>query len=124
MLEHGALTDRIIGLAIAVHRESGPGLLESFYQACLCQDLEDAGIPYQTEAIVPAIYKGRSVPMGYRADIVAANTVILEIKAVAAILPARQAQLLTYLRMSHLKIGLLMNFHAIRLKDGLLRCVV
>ena len=124
MLEQSALTDRIIGLAITVHRESGPGLLEAFYQTCLCQELEDAGIQYQTEAILPAIYKGRSIPMGYRADIVVADTIILEIKAVTAILPAHKAQLLTYLRMSHIKIGLLMNFHAKRLKDGLLRCVV
>ena len=124
MLEQGALTEKIIGLAIAVHRESGPGMLESFYQTCLCHELDDAGIPFQTEVILPAIYKGRSIPMGYRADIVVADAVVVEIKAVTAILPAHKAQLPTDLRMSHLKIGLLMNFHAKRLKDGILRCVV
>jgi PD-(D/E)XK nuclease superfamily len=93
VLYHQELTERIIGLAIEVHRHSGPGLLESFYAAALCRELERAGI------------------------------VILEIKAVPTLLPIRDMQLQTYLRMSGLPVGLLFNFHASRLKDGLRRFV-
>ena len=124
MFEHSALTNQIIGLAISVHRDSGPGMLESFYQECLCIDLEDAGIPFEREVILPAIWRGRTIPMGFRADIVVAGAVILEIKGVSALLPAHEAQVRTYLRMSGIRIGLLMNFHAPRLKDGLMRFVV
>lgn len=131
MLEHRALTERLIGLAIDVHRTVGPGLLESVYQECLCLELEEAGIPFQSEVMVPVVYKGRTIPLGFRADILAAGAdilaagaVILEIKAVAALLPAHEAQLRTYLRMSQIRVGLLMNFHASRLKDGLLRFIV
>jgi GxxExxY protein len=119
MLEHHTLTERIIGLAIEVHRAVGPGLLESVYTECLALELAQAGIGFETQVGVPVIYKGTTIPLGFRADIVIENTVILEIKAVAALLPTHESQLLTYLRMSHLRIGLLMNFHAPRLKDGL-----
>jgi GxxExxY protein len=124
MLQHRDLTDQIIGLAIEVHRTTGPGLLESIYKDFLCDELEEAGIPFQREAMIPITYKGKTRPRGFRADIVVANTVILEIKAVAAFLPAHDAQILTYLRMTTIRIGLLMNFHALRLKDGLRRFIV
>src|SRR5438270_160287 len=124
MLEHHALTERIIGLAIEVHRTVGPGLLESVYQGCLCLELEQAGISFQSEVMVPVVYKGQSIPLGFRADILAAGAVIVEIKAVAVLLPAHEAQLRTYLRMSRIRVGLLMNFHAPRLKDGLMRFIV
>jgi GxxExxY protein len=123
MLEHQDLTERIIGLAIEVHRQAGPGLLESVYAACLAFELEQAGIPLLRQVGVPVFYKGMRIPMGFRADILVADTIILEIKAVPALLPVHEAQLLTYLRMSDLSVGLLMNFHAIRLKDGLKRLV-
>jgi GxxExxY protein len=123
MLEHQDLTERIIGLAIEVHRQAGPGLLESVYAACLAFELEQAGIPLMRQVGVPVSYKGMRIPMGFRADILVADTIILEIKAVPALLPVHEAQLLTYLRMSDLSVGLLMNFHAIRLKDGLKRLV-
>ena len=123
MLEHRDLTERIIGLAIEVHRQTGPGLLESVYAACLVFELEQAGIPLARQVGVPVFYKGMQMPLGFRADILVAGIVILEIKAVAALLPAHEAQLLTYLRMSGLPVGLLMNFHALRLKDGLKRFV-
>ena len=124
MLEQGALTERVIGLAIEVHRLVGPGLLEAVYRGRLCLELDQAGIPYRSEVAIPVIYKGHSVPMGFRTDILVADTVIVEIKAVSALLPAHKAQLLTYLRLSEIGVGLLMNFHAKRLKDGLLRCIV
>jgi GxxExxY protein len=124
MLEHRDLTERVIGLAIDVHRTVGPGLLESVYVECLCLELKQSGITFDSQVIVPVIYKGITIPMGFRADIVVANTIILEIKAVAAIVPAHESQILTYLRMSGLRIGLLLNFHAPRLKDGLRRFIV
>ena len=87
-------------------------------------ELADAGIPFQSQAMVPVQYKGRSIPLGFRSDIVVADAIILEIKAVAAIVPAHEAQILTYLRMSGLRLGFLMNFHAPKLKDGLIRFIV
>ena len=123
MLRHQELTERIIGLAIEVHRHTGPGLLESFYAAALCRELERAGIRVRREVGIPAIYKGEPLPLGFRADILAEETVILEIKAVPALLPAHDMQLQTYLRMSCLPVGLLLNFHVLRLKDGLRRFV-
>jgi GxxExxY protein len=123
MLHHRELTERIIGLAIEVHRHTGPGLLESFYAAALCRELERAGIRVRREVGIPAIYKGEPLPLGFRADILVDETVILEIKAVPALLPAHDMQLQTYLHMSGLPVGLLLNFHALRLKDGLRRFV-
>jgi GxxExxY protein len=87
-------------------------------------ELGHAGVSFEAQVTVPVIYKGMTIPLGFRADIVVENAIILEIKAVAALLPAHDAQLLTYLRMSQLRIGLLMNFHARRLKDGLRRFIV
>ena len=124
MLEQRTLTEKIIGLAIELHRTVGPGLLESVYAACMALELGHSGISFETQITVPVIYKGMTVPLGFRADIVVESTIILEIKAVAALLPAHDAQLLTYLRMSNLRIGLLMNFHAPLLKDGLRRFIV
>jgi GxxExxY protein len=123
MLEHRELTERIIGLAIEVHRQTGPGLLESVYAACLGFELEQAGIPFLRQVAIPVFYKGMQIPLGFRADLFVADTVILEVKAIPGLLPAHEAQLLTYLRMSGLPVGLLMNFHAMRLKDGLKRFV-
>ena len=124
MFKHKALTERIIGVGIGVHRALGPGLLESVYTACLCRDLERAGLEFRHEVPIPVVYRGETIPMGFRADIVVANTVLLEIKAVAAIAPAHVAQILTYLRMSRLPVGLLMNFHERRLVDGVSRYAV
>jgi GxxExxY protein len=124
MLVYRDLTNRIIGLAIEVHRTIGPGLLESVYDECLCDELAQADIPFQRQVGVPVTYKGKILPLGFRADILVAGAVVVEVKAVATLLPAHDAQVLTYLRMSHIRIGLLMNFHAKRLKDGLRRFIV
>jgi GxxExxY protein len=123
VLQHQALTERIIGLAIEVHRKTGPGLLVSVYAACLCFELEHAGIPLSRQVNIPVTYKGMSIPPGFRADILVDDGVILAIKAVPALLPAHDAQRRTYLRMSGIPVGLLLNFHAVRLKDGLRRFV-
>jgi GxxExxY protein len=122
LAEH--LSERVIGLAIDVHREIGPGLLESVYERCLCREFEHAGIPFVRQAMVPVFYKGERLDDGFRADVIVENAIILEIKAVAAVLPAHEAQLQTYLRMSRIRIGLIMNLAANRLKDGLRRLVV
>lgn len=119
-----ALSNRLIGLAIDVHRAIGPGLLETVYQECICVELEHAGISFQSQVMVPVRYKGHQIPLGFRADIVVEDAVILDIKAVAAIVPAHEAQILTYPRMSGMRLGWLMNFHAVKLKDGLKRFVV
>ena len=97
MLEHRDLTERIIGLAIEVHRTIGPGLLESVYEACLCLELKRAGIPFRRQVSMPVVYKGTLISLGFRADILVADTVIfiLEIKGVAAFIPAHEAQILT-----------------------------
>jgi GxxExxY protein len=123
VLEHQELTERILGPAIEVHRKTGPGLLESVYTACLSHELGQAGIRQQRQVSIPVFYKGIEMPLGFRADILVADTVILEIKAVAELIPAHDAQLQTYLRMSRIPVGLLLNFHAPRFKDGLRRFI-
>jgi GxxExxY protein len=124
MLVAESLTERIIGLAIEVQRNTGRGLLESVYEQCLCFEFGHAGIPYERQVGVPVTYKGMTMDEGFRADIVVDRRVILEIKAVAAIVPTHESQLQTYLRMSGIPIGLTFNFNASRLIDGLRRFVV
>ena len=124
MLMAEALTRRVIGPAIEVHRNTGRGLLESVYDRCLCHELCLAGTPFERQVGIPIQYKGVQFDDSFRADIVVDGTVIVEIKSVAAILPAHEARLLTYLRMSQMRIGLLLNFNTSRLTDGLRRLVV
>lgn len=120
-MEQRGLSEQVIGAGIEVHRTLGAGLLESVYLACLALELELAGIPSRRQVVLPVRYKGLAVPLGFRADMIVAETIVVEVKAVPAILPVHEAQLLTYLRLSGLRVGLLMNFHAPRLKDGLKR---
>ena len=124
MLLSAELTERVIGPAIEVHRNTGPGLLESVYEQCLCHELREARIPFERQVGIPVIYKAMPIGEGFRADIVVAREVILEIKSVPAIVPAHEAQLHTYLHMSGIRIGLILNFNARRLTDGIRRYVV
>ena len=124
MLLAERLTDRVIGLAIEVHRHTGPGLLESVCEQCLCRELGDAGIAFARQVAIPIVYKGAPVGDGFKADIVVAHELILEIKAVTTILPIHEVQLRTCLRMSGIRVGLLLNFNVPRLVDGLRRTVV
>jgi GxxExxY protein len=124
MLLAESLTERVIGLAIEVHRHTGPGLLELVYEQCLCYEFGQAGLPFERQVGIPVTYKGVAVGEGFRADIVVDRKVILEMKAATAILPAHEAQLQTYLRMSGIRVGLIFNFNASRLIDGLRRFVV
>jgi GxxExxY protein len=118
------LGERVIGLSIDVHRHLGPGLLESAYEECLCFELKQAGIGYQRQVALPIVYKDVRLDCGYRMDIVVRNELIIEIKAVDRILPVHEAQMLTYLRLSRLRAGLLLNFNNVVLKDGLRRFVL
>ena len=115
------LTSQIIGAAIDVHRELGPGLLESVYEECLCYELVARGIPFEKQKPIPVVYKGEKLDCGYRADIIVCGRVIVEIKAIVTVAPIHEAVMLTYLRLSGSKIGLLINFHSALLKDGIHR---
>ena len=115
------ITERLIGCGISVHRVLGPGLLESAYEECICFELNEAGLKFERQVPLPVIYKGVKLDCGYRMDIVIENLVIAEIKAVERLLPIHDAQLLSYLRLYDKRVGLLMNFHAVVLKNGLKR---
>jgi GxxExxY protein len=119
-----ALTERILGAAYAVHTELGPGLLESTYQACLAQELMDRGMRVELQVPLPVVYKGQKVTdVGYRIDILVEGEVVLELKAIEALAPVHKAQLLSYLRHSGKRVGLLINFNVERLKDGISRVI-
>ena len=107
MLAHGALTERVIGLAIEVHRTLGPGLLESAYEECVCWELQRSSIAYARQVPLPVIYKSIRLDCTYQMDIVVEQSVILEIKAVEHLRPLHDAQLLTYLRLSGYPVGVI-----------------
>jgi GxxExxY protein len=118
------LSPRVIGLAIEVHRRLGPGLLESAYEECLCFELKQADIVFKRQAPLPIIYKDIRLDCGYRIDVVVQEKLIVEIKAVEHVLPIHEAQMLTYLRLSGLNVGLLLNFNSVTLKGGMKRFVL
>jgi len=117
------LTSQIIARAIEVHRRLGPGLLEYLYESALCIELDDAGIKYLRQLRVPAYYKGRLLGE-YRVDLVIGDAVIVEVKSVAQRNPVFEAQLLTYLRLTGKRVGLLLNFNTRLLKDGIQRMIL
>lgn len=114
-------TNQIIAAAIEVHRVLGPGLLESAYEECLCHEFELRGIGFERQKPLPVHYKGKTLDCGYRLDIFVQGQIILELKCVERLLPIHEAQLLTYLRLSGAKTGLLINFTTSLLKDGIKR---
>ena len=118
------LTEAIISAGIEVHRALGPGLLESAYEECLCHELVEAGVPFERQRPLPVVYKGIHLDCGYRLDLLVADLVVVEIKAVDALLPVHEAQLLSYLKLGGWHVGLLMNFHVPLLKDGIRRKVL
>jgi GxxExxY protein len=124
MDDHRHLTERIIGCAMEVHRELGPGLLESAYEECLAYELRLQGLKVDRQVPLPVVYKEIALECGYRIDLVVHDTVLVELKAVELILPVHEAQLLTYLKLSELRIGLLLNFHCSVLRDGIRRRVL
>jgi GxxExxY protein len=118
------LTEKIIGVAIEVHRELGPGLLESVYQRCLAITLRDAGFGVEEEKPVPICFRGQQISDdGYRMDMLVNDTVILELKSVAALTDVFKKQLLTYLKLTGKPIGLLINFNEVMLKNGIKRII-
>ena len=123
MLSENDLSNIIIREAIHVHKNLGPGLLESVYEACLYHRLSKAGLNISKEKAIPVVFEEIKLECGYRTDIVVDNKVIIEVKAVEALNDIHKAQLLTYLRLTGLKLGLLMNFNVLYLKDGIKRIV-
>ena len=124
LVHDSILSERVIGMAIEVHRELGPGLLESAYEDCLCYELSQGKITFVRQASLPVVYKSVRLDCGYRMDIVVERQLIIEVKSVDRIMPIHEAQMLTYLRLSGHKVGLLMNFNNTVLKDGLRRFVL
>jgi GxxExxY protein len=118
------LTSEIIGASIEVHRKLGPGLLESAYRRCLRRELKLRGIPYRKEYPLPLEYKGIRLEAGYRVDILVGGVVAVEVKSVQALAPIHDAQLLTYLRLGGWRVGLLINFNVVVLKDGIHRKIM
>ena len=118
------LTYRIIGLAMRVHRQLGPGLLESAYHRCLCHELSQTPVPFEQQVRLPIRYGDIKILSAYQADIIVRDEVIVEIKAVEQLNALHEAQLLTYLRMSGCRIGLLINFNTLSLTDGIRRRVL
>jgi GxxExxY protein len=124
LVHWSALTKRIIALAIKVHRNIGPGLLEAVYAACLCHELVCDGLTIVRQAPLSPLYDGVRLDCGYRADVIVERSVIVEIKAVEYVVALHEAQMMTYLRLSGCRIGLLLNFNVVMLKDGLRRFVL
>ena len=120
--EFDSLSHQVIGAAIEVHRQLGPGLLESAYELCLAEELAIRGIHFERQVPLPAVYRGHPLEFGYRIDFVVGR-IAIEVKAVEAILPVHRAQLLTYLRLKKLPIGLLLNFEVPVLREGIVRLV-
>ncbi|MBF2075184.1 MAG: GxxExxY protein [Synechococcales cyanobacterium C42_A2020_086] len=120
-MELDEISGQVIGAAIAVHRELGPGLLESAYEACLVHELRQRGVQIEQQIPQPVFYKGLQLECGYRLDLLVENRVIVELKAVETLLPIHEAQLLTYLKLRQLRLGLLINFNVPILKHGIKR---
>ena len=115
------LTERIIGAALDVHRTLGPGLLESAYEACLAFELADRELQVERQKAIPVTYKGLEIDAGYRIDLLAERSVVLEIKAVERRMPIHEAQLISYLKLGDYRLGLLVNFNVRLLKQGIPR---
>jgi len=118
------LTGEVIGAAIEVHRILGPGLLESVYEECLCIEFEKRKIPYQRQKEIPIEYKGTKLDSAHRLDIIVSNNLIVELKACDSIQPVHEAQVLTYLKLTGIKVGLLINFNVPLLKEGIKRFIL
>ena len=123
-MEINELTKEVIGAAIEVHRALGAGLLESAYEECLCHELGLRALRFERQKLLPIVFKEVKLDCGYRLDLLVLDSVIVEIKAVEALLPVHEAQLLTYLKIGGWKVGLLINFNVPVLKDGIKRIVL
>jgi len=117
------VSGQIVDAAMCVHSALGPGLLESAYQGCLVHELRKRGLEVRSQVILPVVYDGVTIDVGYRIDLEVAGSVIVELKAVEKLLPLHQAQLLSYLKLSGMRVGLLINFNVLHLRDGIRRLV-
>jgi GxxExxY protein len=120
-MEINQITEKIIGCAIEVHRNLGPGLLESAYEECLVYELRNAGLIAVRQIAVPVVYKDIKLECGYRIDVLVENTVVIELKTVDGFAPVHEAQILTYMKFASKSVGLLINFNVTLLKDGIKR---
>jgi GxxExxY protein len=120
-MEYNELSGLIIGAAIEVHRQVGPGLLESVYEECLAWELTEQHIPFERQKVIPLVYKGVTLQSDLRVDLLVNNMIIVELKSVDKLIPIHEAQVLTYLRMTGCKLGLLMNFNVHVLTQGIKR---
>jgi len=123
-MEFDRLSNQVIGCALEVHRYLGPGLLESTYEACLAYEVEQAGFDVQRQMPMPVIYKTVKLDCGYRVDLLVEGQLIVELKSVARVLPIHEAQLLSYMKLADVSVGLLINFNVRLLKDGIKRMVL
>ena len=123
-LIHGEITEKVIGAAIEVHKHLGPGLLESAYEACLCHELQIRGLSFQRQVALPMDYKGLHVEAAFRLDLMVEGKVIVELKSQEGILPIHEAQLMTYMKLTGTRVGLLLNFNVPTMKDGIVRRVL
>ncbi|HEY2908211.1 MAG TPA: GxxExxY protein [Vicinamibacterales bacterium] len=120
-LVHAKTTNTILSSAYRVHSRLGPGLLERPYRTCLAYELSNSGVSVETEKVLPVVYDGLTIEFGYRIDLLVDDTVIVEVKAVETLLPVHEAQLLSYLKLSRKRVGLLINFNVAHLRDGIRR---
>ncbi len=123
-IEFSDLSNKVIGCAIEVHKALGPGLLESAYHQCLCHELRLNGIDFEIEKPLPVVYKDCRLDCGYRIDILVDNKVIIELKCVDKLKPVHEAQILTYMKLSKITVGLLINFNEKLLKNGIKRLIL
>ena len=124
MLLEQELTRKIIKCAIEVHKALGPGLLESSYEKCLMKEFELSDVLFKSQIELPLEYKGVRIDAGYRIDLIVEQKVIIELKAVGSLIPVHEAQLLTYMKLTGIRVGMLMNFNVPVLKDGIKRMVL
>jgi GxxExxY protein len=117
------ITRAVIDAAMKVHSHLGPGLLESAYQACLAHEVRKRGLEVATQVPLPVIYDGEKLEVGYRVDLVVENRVVVEVKSVEAVHPIHEAQLLSYMRLSGINVGLLLNFNVLHMRNGIKRMV-
>ncbi|MDL2213184.1 GxxExxY protein [Bacteroides sp. OttesenSCG-928-E20] len=122
--ETNELAYKVIGCAYKVHRSLGPGLLESAYEACLCYELDKENIKYEKQKELPVIYDEKKIDCGYRLDVLIESKIIIELKSTEKLLPIHTAQVMTYLRLSKVHLGLLINFNEINLQNGIRRYVL
>ena len=118
------LSKRVIGSALEVHKELGPGLLENTYKQCLAFELRESGLNFEIEKEIPVNYKGVNIDCGYRVDLLVENQLIVELKCVTKLLPVHEAQILTYMKLTNIRTGLLMNFNEYLLRQGIKRFVL